>query len=115
MRIVFLILALVAGLACGYFNLLTGAVLQTALGIALASLVLVLVKPSFAWMTATAIGLGVPIVYLWATLTGADIPYPPSPTIAATLLALLPAVAAALLALAMRRVVLGAPSPGAHR
>lgn len=114
MRSLFLLIALAAGVACGLFDLRTGAELTTAICIAVAVLALSLVKPSFAWMSATAVGLGVPIVYLWATVTGVDIPYPPSPNIAATLLALLPAVAAALLALALRRIVLGAPTAGVH-
>lgn len=115
MRSLFLAIALLAGIACGLFNLQTGAALLTAVWLAVASLVLTLLKPSFAWMSATAVGIGVPAVYLWATLAGAEIRYPPAPNIASTLLALLPSVAAALLALAIRRLLLGAPAPGAHR
>ena len=115
MRFLFLVIGLAAGLACGFFNLQTGDTLVTAGLLAAASLVLTLAKPSFAWMSATLIGLGVPAVYIWATLTSRDIRFPPSPNIAATLLAFLPAVAACLLALTLRRLVLGPPAPGAHR
>ena len=115
MRFVFLVIGLAAGLACGFFNLQTGDALVTAALLAGASLVLTLAKPSFAWMSATLVGLGVPAVYVWATLAHRDIRFPPSPNISATLLAFLPAVAACLLALVVRRLVLGPPAPGTHR
>lgn len=114
MRALFFLLALAAGIGIGLFNLSTGDALTTAIMLAVAAFVLAIVRPSFAWMSATVVGLGVPLVYLGATLGGLDIKYPPTPNIAATLLALLPAVAAALLALAMRRLVLGAPAPHTH-
>jgi hypothetical protein len=108
MRMLFALIAIGAGLTCGWFDLHSGNTLLTAGYLAAAAFLLALAKPSFAWMCATLVGLGVPAVYLWATLSGAEIPYPPTPTIAATLLALLPAVAAALFALALRRLVVGA-------
>jgi hypothetical protein len=114
MRALFLLVALVAGLGIGLFNLSTGDTLTTAILIAVAAFVLAIVRPSFAWMSATVVGLGVPLVYLGATLAGATIEYPPAPSIAATLLALLPAVAAALLGLAVRRLVLGPPVSHTH-
>ncbi|HET7603811.1 MAG TPA: hypothetical protein VFK36_12385 [Gemmatimonadales bacterium] len=114
MRMLFLVLALVAGLGIGLYNFTTGDALVTAVLLAVAAFVLAVVRPSYAWMSATVIGLGVPLVYLGATLAGVAIEFPPSPNVAATLLALLPAVAAALLGLALRRLVLGAPTPHAH-
>lgn len=114
MRSLFFLIALAAGLACGVFNLQTGDTTTTAILLAAASLVLALIQPGFAWMTASLVGLGVPMVYLWAEATSRPMPFPPSPNVAATLLALLPAVAAALLALMLRRVVLGPPQAG-HR
>ena len=114
MRMLFLLIALLAGLGIGLYNFGTGDTLMTAVMLAAAAFVLAVVRPSFAWMSATLVGLGVPLVYLGATLGGVAIEYPPSPNVAATLLALLPAVAAALLGLAVRRLVLGAPAPHAH-
>jgi hypothetical protein len=106
MRLLFVVIALGAGLVCGWLDLHSGNTLMTACYLAAAAFVLALVKPSFAWMCATLVGLGVPAVYLWATLARVEIPFPPTPSIAATLLALLPAVAAALFALALRRLVI---------
>lgn len=114
MRVLFLLLALVAGLGIGLYNFSTGDTLTTAIMLAVVAFLLAVLRPSFAWMSATVIGLGVPLIYLGATLGGVAIEYPPSPNIAATLLALLPAVAAALLGLAVRRLVVGAPAPHAH-
>jgi hypothetical protein len=114
MRALFLLLALAAGIAIGVYNLSTGDTLTTAIMVAAVAFILAIVRPSFAWMSATLVGLGVPLVYLGATLGGLAIEYPPTPNIAATLLALLPAVAAALLGLAVRRLVLGAPTPHTH-
>jgi hypothetical protein len=114
MRALFCLLAPAGGSGICLFKLSTGAALTPAITQAVAAFVLANVRPSFAWMSATVVGLGVPLVYLGATLGGLDIEYPPTPNIAATLLALLPAVAAALLALAIRRLVLGAPAPHTH-
>lgn len=114
MRALFLLVALVAGVAIGLYNVSTGDTLTTAIMIAGVAFVLAIVRPSFAWMSATVVGLGVPLVYLGATLGGLAIEYPPTPNIAATLLAPLPAIAAALLGLAVRRLVLGAPTPHTH-
>lgn len=114
MRVLFLLLALAAGVGIGVYNFTTGDALMTAVLLAVAGFVLAVVRPSFAWMSATVVGLGVPLVYLGATVGGVAIEYPPTPNLAATLLALLPAVAAALLGLALRRLVLGAPTSHAH-
>jgi hypothetical protein len=115
MRVLFLLVALAAGVAIGIYDFTTGDAMLTAVLLAVAAFVLAIVRPSFAWMSATVVGLGVPLVYLAATLAGVAIEYPPTPNLAATLLALLPAVAAALLGLALRRLVLGAPTSHAHR
>lgn len=114
MRMLFFLLALLAGIGIGLYNFGTGDTQMTALMLAVAAFVLALVRPPFAWMSATLVGLGVPLVYVGATLAGLAIEYPPSPNVSATLLALLPAVAAALLALAVRRLVLGPPTPHTH-
>lgn len=100
-------LAVVAGVLCGLYDLGSGRTLITALLVAGAAFVLAVVRPSSAWMTAVLVALGVPAVYLWATLAQRAIPYPPSPHIAATLLALLPAVGAALLGVFLHRIVVG--------
>jgi hypothetical protein len=114
MRVLFLLLALIAGLGIGLYNFSTGDTLTTTIMLAVVAFLLAVLRPSSALMSATVIGLGVPLSYLGATLGGVAIEYPPSPNIAATLLALLPAVAAALLGLAVRRLVVGAPAPHAH-
>lgn len=107
MRIVMFALAVVAGVLCGLYDLQSGRTVITAVLIAVAAFVLALVRPSSAWMTAVLVALGVPAVYLWATIADRAIPYPPSPHIAATLLALLPAVGAALLGVFLHRIVIG--------
>ena len=107
MRMVMFGLAAIAGVLCGWYDLGSGRTLITALLVAAAAFVLAVLRPSSAWMTAVLVALGVPAVYLWATLAQRAIPYPPSPHIAATLLALLPAVGAALLGLFLHRIVLG--------
>ncbi len=115
MRMLFLLFALVAGVVIGIYNFTTGNALMTAVLLAAASFLLAVVRPGYAWMSAIVVGLGLPLVYLGATLSGVAIEFPPSPNLAATLLALLPAVAAALLGLALRRLVLGPPTSHAHR
>ena len=107
MRIMMFALAVVAGVLCGLYDLESGRTMITALLVATAAFVLALVRPSSAWMTAVLVALGVPAVYLWATIAERAIPYPPSPHIAATLLALLPAVGAALLGVFFHRLVIG--------
>lgn len=107
MRMVMFGLAVVAGVLCGLYDLESGRTLITALLVAAAAFVLAVVRPSSAWMTAVLVALGVPAVYLWASLAQRAIPYPPSPHIAATLLALLPAVGAALLGVFLHRIVVG--------
>lgn len=114
MRIVMFGLAVVTGVLCGLYDLGSGRTLITAVLVAIASFVLAIVRPSSAWMTAVLVALGVPAVYLWATIAQRAIPYPPSPHIAATLLTLLPAVGAALLGVFLHRIVIGeqgAPAP----
>ncbi len=115
MRLVFVVLGLGAGTGIGFFNVGTGNTLVTAVLLAAAAFLLAVLRPAFAWMSATLVGLGVPAAYLWATIAGAVIDYPPQPNLAATLLALLPAVAGALVALALRRVLLGASESRVHR
>lgn len=115
MRIVMFALAVVAGVLCGLYDLQSGRTAITALLIAVAAFVLALVRPSSAWMTAVLVALGVPAVYLWATVAQRAIPYPPSPHIAATLLALLPAVGAALLGVFLHRLVMGEQGAAAPR
>ena len=107
MRIVMFGLAVVAGVLCGLYDLGSGRTMITALLVAVAAFVLAIVRPSSAWMTAILVALGVPAVYLWATIANRAIPYPPSPHIAATLLALLPAVGAALIGVFLHRLVIG--------
>ncbi len=107
MRTVMFGLAVVAGVLCGLYDLESGRTLITALLVAGAAFVLAVVRPSSAWMTAILVALGVPAVYLWATLAHRAILYPPSPHIAATLLALLPALGAALLGVFLHRTVVG--------
>ncbi len=107
MRIVMFGLAVVAGVLCGLYDLGSGRTLITALLVAAASFTLAIVRPSSAWMTAVLVALGVPAVYLWATAAQRAIPYPPSPHVAATLLALLPAVGAALVGVFLHRIVIG--------
>lgn len=109
MRLFFLLVAFAAGMLCGLYDLRTGHTAGTALFIAGLAFLFAAFWPAWALSGGIAIALGVPATYLVAMLARVPIPYPPTPHVGATLLALLPAVAAALLGMFLRRLFGGEP------
>lgn len=103
LRVLVLAIALVAGIGCGMFDLVTGRTVLTALFVSAASFALALVRPRYALISASIVALGIPTVYFISMAAGATIPYPPAPNAAVTLLALIPALGAAGLALLVHR------------
>jgi hypothetical protein len=107
-----IVVAAAVGIVCGVRDLQTGQDMTTALLLGAAAAVSALILPTGAVPRAIALALGVPFVYLVATLFGLTIPYPPAPHWIVTIAVLVPALAGALLGLALRRL---GPSPGGRR
>ena len=107
MRILYFLLAVLAGVACGLYQMRTGHTAVTAVALAVVGLLLAALWPAWGLSSAVGAALGVPVAYLGASLAGAPIPFPPSPHFAATLIAFLPAVSGALLGLLVRRLLTG--------
>ncbi len=99
--------ALALGIIIGLADLRTGETMLTAALIALVSLAFAAVRPSNALLHALVVALGVPAVYLWATFFEHPILFPPTPNLAATLLAIVPAILGTLAGLFLRRLVTG--------
>ena len=99
--------AFALGIIIGLADLRTGETMLTAALIALVSLAFAAVRPSNALLHALVVALGVPAVYLWATLFEQPILFPPTPNLAATLLAIVPAILGTLAGLFLRRLVTG--------
>lgn len=114
-RILFLLLAVALGVLAGLFALQGGDLRRIVIFVAAAAFVLAALRPPFAWTSAIVIALGIPGVYLVAMAAGAPIARPPEPNVAVTLLALLPALAGALLALFLRRLLGSEPKGHSHR
>lgn len=106
------LLAACLGVACGIYDLHTGRSDTMALFLGGAALILAVLLPSGAVPRAIVMGLSIPAVYLAATLLGLAIPYPPTPHYAVMIVALVPALAGALLGLAVRKLL---PSGGPPR
>ncbi|HEU4828298.1 MAG TPA: hypothetical protein VFT04_03810 [Gemmatimonadales bacterium] len=106
------LLAAAIGVACGIYDLHTGRSDTMALFLGGAALVLALIVPAGAVPRAIVMGLSIPAVYLAATLLDLTIPFPPTPHYAVTIVALVPALAGALLGLAVRKLI---PSSGPPR
>ena len=102
MRIAGLAVALLAGVGCGLHYFARGDFTGTALYLAGIAFVLALLVPSWAMSLADAEALGVPLAYGGMLLAGANVAFPPQPHVAATLLALLPTLAGAMLGLGIR-------------
>jgi hypothetical protein len=107
MRVLYFVLAVLAGVACGLYQMRTGHTAGTAVALVVVALVLAALWPAWGLSSAVGAALGVPAAYLGASIAGAAIPFPPSPHFAATLIAFLPAVSGALLGLLIRRLLTG--------
>ncbi|HEX6644181.1 MAG TPA: hypothetical protein VF037_05865 [Gemmatimonadales bacterium] len=106
------VIALLAGIACGIRDLQTGQDMTTALLLGGAATISAVLSAAGAVPRAIALALGVPLVYFVASLLGITIPYPPAPHWIVTIALLVPALAGALLGLAVRRLI---PTPGGRR
>ena len=107
-----LLAAAILGIACGIFDLRTGRSETTALLLGGAAMLFALGSPLGAVPRAVVLGACIPLVYFVATLLDLTIPYPPVPHYAATAIAVVPALAGALLGLALRHLV---PDRGPRR
>jgi hypothetical protein len=87
----------------------------TALYLGSAALIASVVAPASAITLAVAEGLGVSIAYGGMRLVGAHVAFPPEPTVAATLLALLPTLAGAMIGLGIRWVFSSSSGPVLRR
>jgi hypothetical protein len=99
--------AFALGIIIGLADLRTGETMLTAALIALVAFAFAAVRPSNALLHALVVALGVPAVYLWATVFEQPILFPPTPNLAATLLAIVPAILGTLAGLFLRRLVTG--------
>ena len=109
LRLVLLATALALGVAVGLADLRSGETLFTGALIGVISMAFAAIRPSNALLHSLVVALGVPAVYLWATLLEKPIPFPPTPNLAATLLAIVPAVLGTLTGLFLRYLVTGSP------
>lgn len=105
LRPVGLLLAAGLGIGCGLYDLHTGRSDTMALFLGGATFILAVIVPAGAVPRAIVMGLSIPAVYLVATLLDVTIPYPPTPHYAVTIAALVPALAGALLGLAVRKLL----------
>jgi hypothetical protein len=110
MRVLYFLLAVLAGVGCGFYHMRVGQTWTTALLLAGAALILAAIRPPWGLSSGVGVALGVPAAYLAASLLGLAIPVPPSPHFAATLLAFLPATGGALAGLFVRRLLAGDPA-----
>lgn len=96
--------AVAIGAALGVRYFVSGNFGGTALYLGSAALLASVLAPASAIALAVAGGLGVPLAYGGMRLLGASVAFPPEPTAAATLLALLPTLAGAMIGLGIRWV-----------
>ena len=109
LRLLLLATAVALGIAVGLADLRSGETMFTAALIALIAVAFAAIRPSNALLHSLVVALGVPAVYLWAMLSGKPIPFPPTPNLAATLLAIVPAILGTLAGLFLRFLVTGSP------
>ena len=109
LRLLLLGTAAALGIAAGLADLRSGETMLTAALIGVIALAFAAVRPSNALLHALVVALGVPAAYLWATLFDRPIPFPPTPNLAATLLAIVPAMLGTLAGLFLRFLVTGSP------
>jgi hypothetical protein len=109
LRLVLLATAAALGVAVGLADLRSGDTLFTAALIGIIALAFAAIRPANALLHGLVVALGVPAVYLWATFADKPIPFPPTPNLAATLLAIVPAILGTLAGLFLRFLVTGSP------
>ena len=106
-----LCVAVASGFACGVYYFTRGGFGGTGVYLAAAGFVLAMLLPASGIILAIVAALGVPLAWLAMQLAGATVHFPPEPNVAATLLALLPTLAGAMLALGIRWVLLRPDTP----
>ncbi|HEU5050992.1 MAG TPA: hypothetical protein VFU00_11740 [Gemmatimonadales bacterium] len=99
--------AAVVGIACGLFDLRTGRSDTTAFIVGVAAMASALLAVNGAIARAVIIAAGIPLVYAVATILQLSIPFPPDPNLLATIVVIVPALAGALLGVAVRRLAAG--------
>lgn len=84
-------LTLVFAVVAGYVNIHASEVQSVVLVVLVSTFILGWLHPRRAWLWGLVIGLAVPLSYLLGPVFGYFIPYPPSPNVFASLIALIPA------------------------
>lgn len=99
--------AAVIGIICGLFDFRTGRGDTTAFMVGVTAMASALLSLNGAIARAVIIAAGIPLVYAVATILQLPIPFPPDPNLLATVVLLVPALAGALLGVAIRRLAAG--------
>lgn len=108
-RSLLLLAALALGLCAGLIDVRSTGIVPVSLVLGVAAFALALIRPANAWLYALLMGLSVPLVHVLAPSLGVTEVSPPHPNVAATLLAIVPALAGALLGIFTRSALVGSP------
>lgn len=98
-------IAIIFGIIVGYVNLHASEVQAPVLAILVFTFLLGYLHPRRAWIWALVLGLSILLSYVVAPVAGYHTPYPPSPNIFATLIALIPACIGAYAGVLIRKVI----------